>query len=81
MKNNIDNYGLYEKYVDDNTKQSFMKKLNETVDWIYGEGQSASKDLYKAKLDEYKKIGTPIRERYRFHSEIEVYMNQFQQFS
>ena len=51
-----------------------MKKLNETVEWIYGDGQTAPKDAFKKKLDEFKKIGLPIKNRYRFHSEIDIYI-------
>jgi hypothetical protein len=73
MKNNIDSYGPYEKYVEDNIRQDFLKKLNETVEWIYGEGQTAPKEAFKQRLDEFKKIGVPIKKRYRFHTEIEPY--------
>jgi hypothetical protein len=33
-----------------------MQLLQETIDWIYGEGQEASNDKNKKKLDEFKKI-------------------------
>ena len=58
-----------------------MQKLQETVDWLYGEGQSAPVQAYKDKLNEFKKIGYPVKERYRFHSEIDVYLQQFQNFA
>ena len=38
MRNNIDSYGPLEKYVDDETRKTFLQKINETVDWLYGEG-------------------------------------------
>lgn len=38
MKTNIDSYGPYEKYVDENTRQQFLKQLTDTVEWIYGDG-------------------------------------------
>ncbi len=38
IKNNIDSYGPLEKFVDENTRTNFLKRLNETVEWIYGEG-------------------------------------------
>lgn len=77
MKNSIDSYGPFEKYVDENTRVSFLQKLNETVEWIYGDGVTAPKEEFKTKLEEFKKIGTPIKERYRFHSEIDIYLTQF----
>ena len=50
MRNNIQEYGNLENYIDPAIKGDFLNKLNEAVDWIYGEGQSASNDLYKEKL-------------------------------
>jgi len=47
------------------------------VTWLYGEGQTASNDVYKVKLDAFKKIGLPIKERHRFLSEYPVYLTQF----
>lgn len=81
MKNNIDSYGPYEKYVDESLRQQFLNQLSQTVDWIYGEGQTASIEVYRQKLDAFKKIGIPIKNRYRFHSEIEIYLEQFKAFS
>lgn len=42
MRNNIQEYGSLEKYIDPAIKGDFLSKLNAAVDWIYGEGQSAS---------------------------------------
>jgi hypothetical protein len=38
MRNNIQEYGNLEKYVDPNTRAEFLTQLNAAVDWIYGEG-------------------------------------------
>jgi hypothetical protein len=73
MKNSIDSYGALEKYIDDNTRQEFMKRLLETVDWIYGDGTTAPLSAYKERLNDFKATGNPIKQRYRFRSEIEVY--------
>jgi len=61
MRNNIQEYGNLEKYIDPAVRGDFLNKLNQAVDWIYGEGQSASKDSYKAKLAEFKTVGVPIK--------------------
>ena len=61
MRNNIQEYGNLEKYIDPSIKQDFLGKLNQAVDWIQGEGQSASKDVYKQKLAEFKAIGMPVK--------------------
>ena len=47
IKNNIDSYGPLEKYIDEQSRVNFMKRLTETVDWIYGEGQNAPTVQYK----------------------------------
>jgi len=57
MKANIDSYGPLEKYVDEETRKSFLQKINEAVDWIYGDGQTAPREEFKKRLDEFRKIG------------------------
>lgn len=49
------------------------------MDWIYGEGQSASKDVYKDKLAQFKAVGMPVKSRAAFHADFPVFMDQFQQ--
>ncbi len=39
VKNDIDAYGPMEKYVEESIRVAYMKRLQETIDWIYGEGQ------------------------------------------
>lgn len=79
MRNNIQEYGNLEKYIDPSIKGDYLNQLNQAVDWIYGEGQSASKDLYKDKLAQFKAVGLPIKARALFHSDFPVFMDQFQQ--
>ena len=81
MRNNIDAYGPLEKYIDDATRKSFLEQINETVDWIYKEGENAANEIFKEKLDHFKKIGNPVKERFRFHSEIDVFFTQFANFA
>jgi heat shock protein 4 len=51
LKNNLDSYGPYEAYLEPAKRAETMKKLQETVDWIYGEGQSAPAQQYKERYD------------------------------
>lgn len=74
IKNNIDSYGSLEKYVDENTRTAFLKRLNETVEWIYGEGQSGPTSQFRTRLDEFKKIAYPIKARFNFHNDFPVYL-------
>jgi hypothetical protein len=81
LKNNIDSYGPYEKYVDPAVREQILPQLQQTVDWIYGDGQAAPAQAFRAKLDEYKKFGIPIKQRFLFHTEFPIYLEQFQNFS
>lgn len=42
-----------------------MKKLGEMEDWLYGDGEDATKSVYSEKLAGLQKIGEPITHRYR----------------
>ncbi|KAI8072222.1 heat shock protein 70 family [Gilbertella persicaria] len=73
-KNSLEEYG-YEmrdkilgplsEYIDPSVKDKFAEDLNAIVDWIYDEGYDAPKSVYVEKLDELKKIGNPVVERFR----------------
>lgn len=51
MRANLDSYGSWEKYLSDEEKKPFIEEINKVVDWLYGEGENAPKEEYKAKLD------------------------------
>ena len=74
VKNNIDNYGPMEKYIEESSRASLIQRLQETIDWIYGEGHQAPTDQYKKRLDEFKKIFFPIKARFNFRSDFPVYL-------
>ncbi|KAJ3258004.1 adenyl-nucleotide exchange factor sse1 [Boothiomyces macroporosus] len=50
-------------------RESFTKILYDVEDWLYGEGEDASKSVYVEKLVEIKKIGNPIAHRYMQNEE------------
>lgn len=77
MRNNLDAYGSWEKYLDEETRKTFLADLNQTIDWIYGDGENAPLSEYRTKLESYKKIGEPVKARYFYYSELEVYYGQF----
>lgn len=58
-----------------------MKRLQETVDWIYGEGQQAAANAFRTKFEEFKKANTQIKERFLFHTELPIFLEQFQNFA
>ena len=41
MRNNLDSYGSFEKYLEAEAKAKFIADINVVVDWIYGDGENA----------------------------------------
>jgi hypothetical protein len=77
MRNNLDSYGTWEKYLDEETKKNFLAELNQTIDWIYGDGETAPKAEFKTKMDKFKQIGEPVKARHFYYSELDIYYSQF----
>ncbi|KAA3455551.1 heat shock 70 kDa protein 15-like [Gossypium australe] len=59
----------YHDFVTSSDKEELMAKLQETEDWLYEDGEDETKGVYIAKLEELKKQGDPIEERYKEYSE------------
>ena len=79
MRQRIDQYGGLEKYVDPATKSLFIRDINEVVDWLYDDAsKSATKEQLEQKLFMFRTIGEPIKRRYNYWSEIDVYLMQFE---
>ena len=57
--------GAYKAYVNPADKASFVQQLNDAENWLYDEGDEATKSVYAAKLAELQVIGNPIIHRYR----------------
>ncbi|MBA0628090.1 hypothetical protein Godav_022867 [Gossypium davidsonii] len=59
----------YHDFVTAPEKEELTAKLQETEDWLYEDGEDETKGVYVAKLEELKKQGDPIEERYREYME------------
>ncbi|KAJ8773477.1 hypothetical protein K2173_004307 [Erythroxylum novogranatense] len=59
----------YHEFVTDPEREQFMSKLQDVEDWLYEDGEDETKGVYITKLEELKKQGDPIEERYKEHSE------------
>lgn len=59
----------YEDFVTPPEKEEFVGKLQAMEDWLYEEGEEETKGVYIAKLEELKKQGDPIEERYKEYQE------------
>lgn len=62
MRGKIDD--LYAKFASEQEKQTVRQRLSATEDWLYDDGEDATKAVYVAKFEELMSLGGPIRMRY-----------------
>ncbi|KAK4482025.1 hypothetical protein RD792_012947 [Penstemon davidsonii] len=67
MRNKLND--KYHEFVTEPEREQFIGRLQEVEDWLYEDGEDETKGVYIAKLEELKKQGNPIEERYKEHSE------------
>ncbi|CAK8574710.1 unnamed protein product [Lathyrus sativus] len=67
MRNKLND--KYQDFVIASEREGFTSKLQEVEDWLYEDGEDETKGVYVAKLEELKKQGDPIEERYKEHTE------------
>jgi len=79
MRNNLDSYGSYEKYLEDGMRAEFLKNINETVEWLYGDGANAATADFTQRLEAFRTIGEPAASRYRYYSTVEEFFGIFEQ--
>ncbi|KAF7123664.1 hypothetical protein RHSIM_Rhsim12G0198000 [Rhododendron simsii] len=61
--------GKYQGFVTDPERKGLTAKLQEVENWLYEDGENKTKGVYVAKLEELKKQGNPIEERYKKYIE------------
>ncbi|KAM3934750.1 heat shock protein 105 kDa [Leptodactylus fuscus] len=57
--------GPYGRFISDEDLSRFSELLTETENWLYEDGEDQSRRVYVEKLEELKKYGNPVTERYR----------------
>ncbi|EEF34206.1 heat shock 70 kDa protein 15 [Ricinus communis] len=67
----------FQEFVTDSEREDFTAKLQEVEDWLYEDGEDETKGVYIAKLEELKKQGDPIEERYKEYTERGSVIEQF----
>ncbi|GMP34820.1 hypothetical protein CsSME_00007534 [Camellia sinensis var. sinensis] len=67
MRNKL--HDKYQEFVTESEREEFIAKLQVVEEWLYEDGEDETKGVYIAKLDELKKQGNPIEERYKEHTE------------
>ncbi|PIN04454.1 Molecular chaperones HSP105/HSP110/SSE1, HSP70 superfamily [Handroanthus impetiginosus] len=75
MRNKL--HDKYQEFVTDSDREQLIAKLQEVEDWLYEDGEDETKGVYIAKLEELKKQGDPIEERYKEHLERGAVIDQF----
>ncbi|OCT87772.1 hypothetical protein XELAEV_18021470mg [Xenopus laevis] len=61
--------GIYEKFVSEDDRNSFILKLEDTENWLYEDGEDQSKQVYIDKINDLKKLGNPIQIRNQEYEE------------
>ncbi|KAI0132704.1 heat shock protein 70 family [Xylariales sp. AK1849] len=62
MRNKLDDQ--YADFANDEEKDKLRSKLTESEDWLYEDGEDATKAVYIAKMDEIRAMAGPIAQRY-----------------
>ncbi|KAI9707001.1 MAG: adenyl-nucleotide exchange factor sse1 [Bogoriella megaspora] len=62
MRGHIDD--RYAEFSNDEEKTAVKEKLEQTEDWLYDEGEDATKAVYVSKIEEIRAIAGPIIQRY-----------------
>ncbi|XP_062992441.1 heat shock 70 kDa protein 4L [Elgaria multicarinata webbii] len=61
--------GVYEKFITEDDSRKITLMLEDTENWLYEDGEDQPKHVYVEKLQEMKKFGGPIQDRYMEHEE------------
>ncbi|KAM5181803.1 heat shock protein 105 kDa [Mantella aurantiaca] len=57
--------GPYSRFISEEESQQFSELLTATEDWLYEDGEDQPRQVYVDKLEELKRLGSPVHERYR----------------
>ncbi|KAL0969063.1 hypothetical protein UPYG_G00222200 [Umbra pygmaea] len=60
---------IYDKYTTEEESNRLTLMLEDTENWLYEEGEDKDKQVYVDKLEDLKRFGQPIRDRYREHED------------
>jgi len=67
----------YAQYMQPAHKTTLLAELEKVENWLYGEGLKSNKSTYAAKLDELKKLGDPITNRFREYEKVPEHFGDF----
>lgn len=66
-RNNLEQYGSWEHYLEAGAKTQFLADISTVVEWLYGEGADSTVEEYKGRTEKFEAIGEKVRERYMFY--------------
>lgn len=69
----------YNQYATAQQKTVLLQELEKAENWLYSEGMKTAKSVYIQKLDELKKLGDPITNRYKEYHQIPDASHEFLQ--
>ncbi|XP_009467010.1 PREDICTED: heat shock 70 kDa protein 4L isoform X1 [Nipponia nippon] len=68
--------GVFEKFITEEDSNKLALMLEDTENWLYEDGEDQPKQVYMDKLQELRKFGQPIQERYMEHEERPKVLNE-----
>uniref|UniRef100_A0A8C4P9I8 Heat shock 70 kDa protein 4L n=1 Tax=Dromaius novaehollandiae TaxID=8790 RepID=A0A8C4P9I8_DRONO len=68
--------GVFEKFITEEDSHKLTLMLEDTENWLYEDGEDQPKQVYMDKLQELRKFGQPIQERYMEHEERPKALNE-----
>lgn len=57
--------GAYAGFMEDAPRQAFLQELSKTEEWLYDEGETATKSVFIERLAALKKVSQPVVERFQ----------------
>jgi heat shock protein 4 len=70
----------WSEFMPDAARAEFLQALNAMEEWLYGEGEDATKSLYVEKLSDLKKVGDPVAYRYLEREERPLAEKKFKEY-
>uniref|UniRef100_A0A670YT40 Heat shock protein family A (Hsp70) member 4 like n=1 Tax=Pseudonaja textilis TaxID=8673 RepID=A0A670YT40_PSETE len=61
--------GVYEKFITEDDSRKITLMLEDIENWLYEDGEDQPKHVYVEKLQEMKKFGGPVHDRYKEYEE------------
>lgn len=78
-RDNLNEYGSYEKYMEAGAKAAFLQTIGETVEWLYGEGENSTLEEYNKRVIAFQATGEPVKKRYIFYTTIDDCYKRFEE--